>query len=101
MCTKTKVCRPPEGHMTIILALDIQAIGILEPFGIAVRWVHAAISSSHSCLFTFRPTGCFVRREARRVLTGTFVPQQFFKRRGNKRRISLASASSIRDCAIA
>ena len=28
-----------------------------------------------------------VRREARRVLTGTFVPQQFFKRRGNKRRI--------------
>ena len=100
MCTKTKVCRPPEGHVTIILALDIQAIGVWKPFGIAVRCTHHC---DHSLALANLLSAQLdiVWREARRVLARDSRTATVLQAPREQAKNLLASASSIRDCATA
>ncbi len=84
-----------ESEMTIVLALNIKAIGIRKSFGIAVRCRH---HRDHrlplaDLLPTQHPIG---GGKARRVLAWTFIPQHLLHRGWNQRQIILQSFHLLR-----
>src|SRR5713101_8553121 len=82
------MARPCKGDMPVILPTEVQPIRVGESLWIAVRGTHYC----NDCLALadrFSPKHHVVGSQARRVLAGTLVAQQFLDRRRDQRQVRL------------